>query len=244
MISNSGGELTSWTHLSGDLPSGLSLSLNNGELFIQGTPNRVPVLPVPVQIGVQNQGGSNTSAVMVAVNPSIYVSNDLSPDVVHEDHPNAGDNPSEQIFSPTNLLFANGGTGAYNDPVVIAMADGATNMSFVLDFNNVRIPVLASHAGNDLNITNSFNIQFLNLIDGGFEGEFEYIGRINTNSRFAFFTDTPYISKLNFIGFFPSHDPGRLAPRSSPDFGPSLLLSVNGGSEILEGKVRIAIRRR
>ena len=141
MLGNSGGKVNSFT-LSNALPAGLEFINNNGQLSLQGTPSAVTldesndIISVPVEIKAQNSCGSNTARAMITVNP-IFVSGDQSPGIVHADHPSVGDNDNSLIYSATNIPFASGGTGAYNDPVIIAISNdatnhGATNISIVL----------------------------------------------------------------------------------------------------------------
>ena len=157
-ISNRGQQLDSFFTHSGNLPSGLELVMSSGQLLIQGTPTTVTVGgPVSNVITASNKCGANNTDVMVAVNPSIFVSGDQSPGVTHASHAN--------IFKPNAIPFANGGTGAYNDPIVVALADGANNISFVLDFNNVQVPVDNFDALTSLS-QKSFHISLLNIPDG------------------------------------------------------------------------------
>ena len=164
MLNNLGQPVDSFIH-SSNLPAGLELVGSSGQLLIQGTPTTVTVGgAVTNVITANNKCGSTTDEVVVAVNPSIFVSGDQSPGIVHVNHTNAGDNDNSLIFKANAIPFANGGTGAYNDPIVIGVADGATNISFVLDFSNVQVPV-----DNFDSLTNpeqqAFHISLLNVPD-------------------------------------------------------------------------------
>ena len=195
-VSRDMGEMiTGFTPLN-DLPEGLEFVSSNGQLFIQGTPSKVTVnsngiTSVPVEVKVQNKCGSNSTRTMVTVNP-IFVSGDLSPGIFYASgslHPSnsIGDHYKSNVHSATNFRFASGGTGAYNDPLLIGVADGATTLSYVFDMSSINmlnILGLNRAAFDAMNTEQKlFTVRLLNMPVGGrvLGLSFEYITAEETN---------------------------------------------------------------
>ena len=173
MISNQGGLVESYSNISGDLPRGLEFVSANGELFIQGTPTKVTLTgsdpsnyavgEVSVSTEAINQSGVSRVLLSIAVHPR-YVGGDWSPDVVaetnddplttasNEDPATAESNRlSGQMYLATNIPFASGGTGAWDDPVVIGLREDMLFITSNITTNTIGM-------SNDTSfITNIFN---------------------------------------------------------------------------------------
>ena len=173
------------------LPVGLNVRVSNGECVIAGTSTSLTIrenrsstsirvdtattntqtvsytnlliVSVPVLVIASNGDGISQVPVNVSVEP-ISVSGDLSLGVYQISN-NIGlgfMNNSNLIYKEDNIPFASGGTGAYNDPLLIYVDEGAEGLSFVVDFNDLSIPV-----SNFDSLTNGshkeFYISFLNV---------------------------------------------------------------------------------
>ena len=172
------------------LPVGLSVGVSNGECVIAGTSTALTlrenvssttirvgttsntqtvsytnllIVSVPVLVAASNGNGISQVPINLSVQP-ISVSGDLSLGIVHISNTGLTGrlNSSNLIYKADNLPFAFGGTGAYNDPLLIYVDEGAKGLSFVVDFNDVNIPV-----SNFASLTNDshkeFYISFLNV---------------------------------------------------------------------------------
>ena len=225
MVDKSGGTVKSFT-VSNDPPSGLAFVNNNGQLFLEGTPAKVTLITSDavttntnsnvtnfvthvivgsrgVRLEVANQCGESTATVEITIHPQTNVQGDLSPDVVHEWMDSASNNPPEQIFKVTNIPFANSGTGAYDDPIIIALADGATNISFVLDFGDVRVPVDDFDSRTNVQ-EQSFHILWLNLPENNFEIELTQISALSNQLIELYGGNIQIISPLRISAYFQS----------------------------------------
>ena len=161
MLNNLGQPVESFTH-SSNFPMGLDFANQNGQLSIQGSPRAVTLdesnqlASVPIDAVLHNGCGFSSFRAMIAVHP-IYVSGDQSPDIVAETNAEASSNNSNypgQLERADAISFASGGTGTFDDPVIIGVDKGderiiqhintsliRTNfIRFVLDFREVRIP--------------------------------------------------------------------------------------------------------
>ena len=160
---NNRGTVESFTH-SSNFPMGLDFASQNGQLSIQGSPRAVTldesnqISAVPIDAVLHNSCGSNSFRAMITVNP-IYVSGDLSPNIVAETNAETSSNNSNylgQLHRADAIPFASGGTGAWNDPVIIGLNEEMlftnfgyitsndvsirTNIiGFVVDFNGVEV---------------------------------------------------------------------------------------------------------
>ena len=164
MLNNRGQAVESFT-LSTNLPTGLTLVNNDGQLSLEGTPRQVTLVtistltnhdvrtdeilsavdigPYPIGMEVANKCGSNGATLGVTVNPAVFISGDLSPNIVAESNAAAisnNENYLNETYLMSNLPFASGGTGTYEDPILIGVAPESTNLGFVLDYRGTRIP--------------------------------------------------------------------------------------------------------
>ena len=122
--------------------------------------NLVPY-SVPIVVTASNGYGSSQVPANITIAPR-YVSGDMSHGIFHLDYEQgSAHNNSNFIYKADNIPFATGGTGAYNDPLLIYVAEGADNISFVLDFRDVTIPV--SNFASLLDEQKNFHIRFLNI---------------------------------------------------------------------------------
>ena len=186
-MDNKGGVVESCRLVSNVLPLGLRVAVSNGECVIEGTSlsltleesvspisivgadaqtvsyTNLVVVSMPVLIMASNGDGLSQVPVNVTVAPR-YASGDLSVGVIPTNADvlrDRGANNSNFIYKADNLPFASGGTGAYNDPVLVFVDEKADALSFVVDFGGVNIPVtnfdsLASEQ-------KEFHIRFLNV---------------------------------------------------------------------------------
>ena len=148
MLNNLGQSVESFTH-SSNFPMGLDFASQNGQLSIQGSPRAVTLdesnqlAAVPIDAVLHNSCGSNSFRATITVHP-IYVSDDQSPNIVAETNAAASSNNSNyigQLHRADAISFASGGTGAYNDPVIIGVGTNANSFSMAVDYNNVEVPV-------------------------------------------------------------------------------------------------------
>ena len=153
-LSNQGGVVESVTPILGSLPRGLSNVLSDGQVFIQGRANSVTLVnflftnqedntimnkvlgATEMVVEAANQCGMSRSSVNITVNPSSYTQGDFSPNVIA----GSASNPPEQIFSATNIPFADSGTGTFEDPFIIALTKSSPNIHFTLDFAGAKAP--------------------------------------------------------------------------------------------------------
>ena len=182
--------VTNASNVSNALPVGLNVGVSNGECVIAGTSTSLTleesvssttirvgttsntqtvsytdllIVSVPVLVAASNGNGISQVPVSVSVEP-IYVSGDLSLGVIQISNAVGAGlmNNSNFIYKLDNIPFASGGTGAYNDPLLIYVDEGAKGLSFVVDLNDVSIPV-----SNFASLTNDshkeFYISFLNV---------------------------------------------------------------------------------
>ncbi len=232
---NNGGSVESFRLISGTIPAGLKLTNKSGQLVIEGTPTRVTldgagISAVSLGIEASNKCGlSRASSVNVTVNP-IFIGGDQSLGVVHvvtnpaADHTHKRANDiniththagsaanSPLIYSATNIPFASGGTGGYNDPILIGISNGVTNFSFVIDFEGVNLlDILGINetAFQALDTKNQgFSIRFLNLPFKAMVPFWEYTKKANNNAIFLEFStnDQSSINHL-FLGSASSGD--------------------------------------
>ena len=164
MLNSSGQPVESFTH-SSNFPMGLDFANQNEQLSIQGSPRAVTldesnqISAVPIDAVLHNSCGSNSFRAMITVNP-IFASGDLSPNIVAETNAAASSNNSNylgQLHRADAIPFASGGTGAWDDPVIIGLNEEMlftnfgyifsnylfirTNIiGFVIDFNGVEVP--------------------------------------------------------------------------------------------------------
>ena len=242
--SNLGGAIESFNSLTKILPAGLSLSESNAQLFLQGTANQVTIGgPVKEVITVQNACGGNQTVLNITVEPR-YVSGNLSPDVVHAGLDASSNNPPEQIYLATNIPFASGGTGAHDDPILIYVKEGATNLSFVVDFA-VRIPV--DNFDTLPEVHQYLFIQFLNLPNKArINAEFEYIDSI-VNTVDVLFIMLPRFSLISLINYNLNDPFGLTIDGSDFTIPEPLELATQGRSsgnrqQLLGGQFRITLR--
>ena len=245
----------SLTNISGELPAGLRLLISNGEGYLQGRPTEVSIdtnlviVKQAVLLEASNQsGGVGRVLASIAVHP-IYISGDQSPNIVAETNAAASSSNSNypgQIHVATNMIFASGGTGAYNDPILVGIADGATSVSFVVDFNDVRIPVDNFDA--QPNDNKKFVIHFLNLpIGGSMNVESEYVGSLSPNLIDFFYAynniiPIPGVSSISLS----ATDPLGFKQFRSRSLSPTSSLIIEGRNsgikQILGGKIRFTLR--
>ena len=151
--------MESLTNISGELPTGLSLTVSNGEGYIQGTPTKLTlntnfsVIKKQVLLQASNQSGAVDQVLVdVAVHP-IYNSGNLSPNIVAETNAEASSNNSNylgEMYSPTNMPFASGGMGTFEDPVIIGIGEYST-------FLRPQVPNFSELATNILGFAIDFN---------------------------------------------------------------------------------------
>ena len=160
------------------LPMGLTVTASNGLCVIEGmsshltlTANYTTIDSVPVVVEASNGDGVSRAQVGVSVEPR-YWSGDLSYGLIHDGHPLPADheiagifgifysNGQDLVYKADAIPFASGGTGAYDDPVIIGIDANTGNFSIVLDFDEVEVPV--DNFSNRTNVVEqNFHINFL-----------------------------------------------------------------------------------
>ena len=176
MLNNLGQSVESFTH-SSNFPMGLDFASQNGQLSIQGSPRAVTlgesnqqISAVPIDAVLYNSCGSNSFRAMITVNP-IFASGDLSPNIVAETNAEASSNNSNylgEMYSPTNMPFASGGTGTFEDPIIIGIGEYST-------FTEPPIPMLSPSITNILGFAIDFNgtpLSTNGVDEGGFHIRF------------------------------------------------------------------------
>ena len=167
--------VTNASNVSNALPMGLSVGISEGECVLRGRSSNLTlstsyaIESVPVLVEASNGDGISRSPVNVSVEPR-YFSGDLSRGVAAQNILGIPDGNRVITFEAgTNLIyqanaipFASGGTGAYDDPVII----GVNNMhvgsfSLVVDYNDVLVPVNDFNNRTNSQSEQSFHVNFL-----------------------------------------------------------------------------------
>ena len=161
------------------LPLGLSVDVSDGECVLRGMSSNLTwtnrnlslIGSIPVEVEASNGDGISRVPVNVIVEPR-YWQGDLSYRLVYSGG-NVGDYGDETgisgifwddgqhlVYKADAIPFASGGTGAYNDPVLIGIDANVGNFSIVLDFVDVVVPV--DNFSNRTNaVEKNFHINFL-----------------------------------------------------------------------------------
>ena len=155
------------------LPLGLSVDVSNGECVLRGRSSNLTlsngynITSLPIAVESSNGIGISRVVVNVSVEPRYYAG-DLSYGLAHsgitdipsEVYTTYFRNGSNLIYRADAIPFASGGTGAYDDPVIIGIDAKAEFFSFVIDYNDVVVPV--DNFSNRTNLVEqNFHINFI-----------------------------------------------------------------------------------